>query len=467
MSRGALLQLIAKGEIDNYLIDTDINKSLFNSSIKKATNCSEAPFSFYPSGKASWGDTVKFTIKRIGDLLTNMYLVLELPTISVEDIIGLNEDPMKSIFRVKWNDYIGNAIIENVILRIGGQKIDEFTGEFMQLYSNLYDMPWSKMCMLGHNKNLVYPQTFIDNDIIYIPLKFFFCNDITKALPVLALEYHEIEIELKLREWDFTHLVLQRVINIVDSSGKFNEISKLNFAHTNLTITKKDFSNLHLDCNFIFLDSEERIYVAKKRYDMLITQTQTLVTSCQPQDSIYLNFTNPIKELIFAFQRPDYVNLGEIFNYSGKPKYIPIIPPGPSGEIEDTDRLWFQVPDKHLLETMSIDINGLERVPSRDFKYWHFVQNYEHYRSKVDHNMYMYSFGLSPKENIGSCNFSMLDTIKLKVNLSIDETYQYHCNIPTQTISVGPTSNMIIKVYANNYNIFVIESGMGGLMYNI
>ena len=465
MSRGALLQLIAKGEIDDYLIDNDMKHSLFHNTIKKTTNFSEAPTSFYSSNGCCWGDTVKFTIKKVGDLLSNMYLVLELPNLSVADIVGKNESILNSKYRVKWNDYIGNVIIENVILRIGGQKIDEMSGEYMQFYTNLYDMSWSKLCMLGHNMSLIYPQTSIDNDIIYIPIRFFFCNDISKALPVVALEYHEIEIEIKLREWDYTHLVLQRVINRTDAN--YSEVSKMNFAHTNLYIKMKPFLNLHLDCNYIFLDADERKMVAGNRYEYLITQTQSMKTTCQTIDSIYLNFTNPIKELIFALQRPDYASLGELYNYSGKPKYIPIQTDfDPNGDVDITDILWFQIPDKHLLDTMNIEINGIERVENRDYKYWHYVQNYEHYRSKIDHNLYMYSFGLTTKENMGSCNFSMLDSIKFNIKLSTPETFPYYYD-GSKNITVGPNNNTVITIYGNNYNIFVIDGGMGALMYAI
>ena len=77
----------------------------------------------------------------------------------------------------------------------------------------------------------------------------------------------------------------------------------------------------------------------------------------------------------------------------------------------------------------------------------------------------MYSFGLTSKENTGSCNFSMLDSVKLNIKLSDSETFQYHCTDLNKVITVGPTSGIVVKVYANNYNIFVIESGMGGLMF--
>ena len=156
-----------------------------------------------------------------------------------------------------------------------------------------------------------------------------------------------------------------------------------------------------------------------------------------------------------------------MYNYSGKPKYIPIQTDfDPNGDVDITDILWFQIPDKHLLDTMNIEINGIERVENRDYKYWHYVQNYEHYRSKIDHNLYMYSFGLTTKENMGSCNFSMLDSIKFNIKLSTPETFPYYYD-GSKNITVGPNNNTVITIYGNNYNIFVIDGGMGALMYAI
>jgi len=464
MSRGALLQLVTKGEMDDQLIDNDIKKSIFQNVIKKITNFSEAPYSFFSINNATWGDTIKFTVNKVGDLLTNMYLVLNLPSLSVADIEGVDpndNDVVKSTLRVKWNNYIGNTIIENVILRIGGQKIDEMTGEYLQFNSDLYDCCWSKICMLGHHSSLVFPQTITESQYIYIPLRFFFCNDPTKALPVIALEYHTIEVEIKLRSWDYTYLVLSQVNN---ADNVDTEVSKKNFSHTDFKITQKNFTDIRLDCNFIYLDEAERINTVKKRHEILITQTQKLITGCNAHSGLYLNFTNPMKELVFAFQRSDYYKLGELFNFSGKPEFIPLNPDN-SIVTEITDRLWNQIPDKHLLENMNIDFNGVERVPTRDWKYWHYVQNYENYRSRFDHNIYTYSFGLNSKDNMGSCNFSMLDTVRLNINLSNSDTYYYSYNDPSQSIIVGPNNNVSIKMYGTNYNIFVIESGMGGVMY--
>ena len=177
-TRGSLLQLIAKGDIDNYLYkdsnEVEIQKSIFKSEIKKITNYSDSTVSLYPENSPSWGDTVTFKITRYGDLLSNMYLSFELPQISVEDIDGLSESIATSNIRVKWQDYIGNIAIEKIILRIGGQKIDEQTGEFMQFHTDLYDKTWSKLCMIGHEKNLIIPSTKISKQYVYVPLNFSF-----------------------------------------------------------------------------------------------------------------------------------------------------------------------------------------------------------------------------------------------------------------------------------------------------
>ena len=458
-TRGSLLQLIAKGDIDKYLYqdsnNIEIKKSIFKSEIKKITNFSDSSVSIYPENSPSWGDTVTFKINRYGDLLSNMYLSFELPQLSVEDIDGLSESIATSNFRIKWQDYIGNIAIEKIILRIGGQKIDEQTGEFMQFHTDLYDKTWSKLCMIGHEKNLIIPSTKISKQYVYVPLKFFFCNDITKALPIYALNYHEIEIEVKLRNWNDLYFVLSTLTdNVSDTESK---TSKLFYKHTNNVITKKNLTGLRLDCNYIFLDDNERKYFMENKHEILIQQVQYQEQSILNNQKEFLNFNNPIKELIYVFQAQSIEDYGEIFNYSGKPVYLP------SSTSDFTEMLWIQIPHKHLLDKASMQFNGNDRVSEKDYKYWHLVQNYETYRNKLEHNIYTFNFGLSKNENTGSCNFSKLDEVSLDIKLSESTDEIYHRD--GSTISIGRSSSNKIKVYAVNYNIFKIDSGMGAVMF--
>ena len=468
MSNGALLQVIAQGkritsEIDDFLITNNIKKSIYNNVIHKITNFSQIPLSYYPEGANTWGDTIKFTINKVGDLVTSMYLVIELPSLSVEDIETIpRQNERTSNYRVKWNDYIGNLIVENVTLKIGGQKIDEMTGEYMQFYTELYDATICTSAMIGYDNVLNKPQYQIDKQFLYIPLRFFCCNDISKALPIVALEYNDIEVEVKLRKWDDTYLVLKELY-INDNNDM--TLSKLNYLHTSKKIRLKKYNNIRLDCNTIFLDAEERREIVKKRHEILITQIQKLIIPCSHRDSIYLNFTRPIKELIFAFQNRKYINLKELFNYSGKPKYVPHTLNGVEVN-EITESLWTSIPDKHLLDNMNIEFDGIERVPTKDYKYWHYVQNYETYKKKIDHNLYMYNFGLSTAYNKGSCNFSLFNTVKINIKLTDISSYYYNKKLESK-ILIGHCNKTLLKMYAVNYNILVIESGMGGVMFTI
>ena len=456
MSRGALMQLVAKGEMDKYLYDENIKTSVFQNSIRRITNFSKSSSSVYPTGNVTWNEKATFKIKPIGDLLSNMYFVVKLPSLSVSDF---SDNEITSEYRVKWQDYIGNFMIEKVTLRIGGQKIDEYTGEYLQFHTDLYNPSWSKLCMLGHDKSFIIPNTKIESQYVHIPLKFFFTDNITKSLPVLALSYQEIEVEIKLRPWSEVYLVLKQITSTLDELEKNAETSKLNFVHTTQTITQKNLSDIRLDCNYIFLEGEERKAIVDKKHEILITQTQHIKMGCSPIDNIYLNFNHPIKEFFYVIQSSDAVNNKEYFNFSGKPQYIP------SDKTQISDILWNQLPNKHLLSEANLELNGIERIPTRDYKFWHHLQNYEHYRNLLQHNIYMYSFGLTTDENTGSCNFSVFDSIRLNIKLTDRTTEKIDISDQTNTISFGRGDTNTISIYAVNYNIFVIESGMGGVMY--
>jgi len=458
MSRGSLIQLVAKGEMDKHLFSTDLEDSFFKKKVSRITNFSKSTISIQPSSSSNWGDTIVFKISRLGDLLHQVYLTLKLPDISVEDIIGRSENSRDTDYKVKWKDFIGNLLIEKIILRIGGQKIDEQLGEYIQFYTDIYDATWSKFCMLGHDNVFNLPSTKIDGQYIFIPLKFWFCNDYSNMLPLIALQYHEVEIEVKLRSWDDLYFVLKNVTDIKD--GDDSETSKINFEHTSNKLSQKFFSDLRLDCNYIYLDQDERKEFAQSKHEFIITQTQHLKSVCKKNDSISLNFNLPIKEFFFVLQNQSIKSDGEIFNYSGKNKYIPV------GTSEFSEYLWNQIPKKHILEEASLYINGVERIPFRDSNFWHFVQNYENYRNTLLHNIYMYSFGLDKSTVSGSCNFSRFDSVELKVKLINNTTEFIHYNDDSKTVDIGPGTNTSITVYANNYNVLVVQGGMGGLMFS-
>ena len=465
MSNGAILQLQSKNEFDEILFTDDIKMSEFKNTFKKTTNFSEAPYSFYPTGSPSWGDRMVFKINKVGDLMTNMYMVIELPEIDVTQIIGKTEDIVSSNYRVKWQDYIGYTIIDKVILRIGGQIVQEMTGEYMMCYTDLYDNAWITSAMCGHDMNLVTPQLQIYKQYIYVPLRFFNCGNYNSALPVNALRYHEIEVEIKLKSWDSVYLVLKQLTDVKTADGTKTEVDSYKYAHTLDKLPQIDFNNIRLDCNFIFLESNEREYFLKNKLDILITQVQTVEQNCSTQDTIYLNFTNPIKEFYFLLSKNEYNN--ESFNYSGKPQFAPYkVAPEPP---VFTKALWGLIPEKDLLSEASLQFNNVDRVSYKDYKYWFGVQNYETFKCRPLHLIYLYSFGLSNRKmTCGSCNFSELDSVKLKIRLAGSDQRQYYLADNTYKIELGPEgAGTRIIVFGINYNVLQIEDGMAQLQFSM
>jgi hypothetical protein len=469
MSNGAILQLESKNEFDELLFTDDIKMSEFKNTYKKITNFSEVPYSFYPTGAVSWGDRMVFKINKVGDLMTNMYIAIELPEINVTQIIGKTENIVSSNYRVKWQDYIGYTIIEKATLRIGGQIIQEMTGEYMMCYTDLYDNAWITSAMCGHDVNLISPQLQTFKQYIYVPLRFFNCGNYNSALPINALRYHEIEVEIKLRRWDEVYLVLQQLTDIKNADATKNDPASGKYSHTLEKLPQQSFNNIRLDCNFIFLESNEREYYLNNKLEILITQVQMVEQTCANQDTIFLNFTNPIREFYFLLSKPEYNK--ESFCYSGKPQFIPYkaAPPNPP---EFTKTLWNQIPEKDLLLEASLQFNNVDRVPYKDYKYWFNVQNYETFKSRPLHLIYLYSFGLSNKKmNCGSCNFSEFENVKLNIRLAGSDIRQYHILDDSYTIELGPeisagTSTRIV-VFGINYNILQIEDGMAQLQFGM
>ena len=467
MSNGAILQLESKNEFDEILFTDDIKMSEFKNTFKKTTNFSEVPYSFYPTGKATWGDRMVFKINKVGDLLTNMYMTIELPEINVTQIIGLNEDIVTSNYRVKWQDYIGYTMIEKATLRIGGQIIQEMTGEYMMCYTDLYDNAWITSSLCGHDLNIITPQLQTYKQYIYVPLRFFNCGNYNSALPVNALRYHEIEVEIKLKSWDSVYLVLQQLTDVKSTDGTKTDPDSYKYGHTINKLPQVDFNNIRLDCNFVFLESNEREYFLKNKLNILITQVQMVEQTCSKQDTIYLNFTNPIREFYFLLSKSEYSK--ESFCYSGKPQFAPYkaSPPGPNPP-EFSKSLWNQIPEKDLLAEASLQFNNVDRVPYKDYKYWFSVQNYETFKCRPLHLIYLYSFGLTNKKmNCGSCNFSEFDSVTLNIRLAGSDIRRYHLVETDYQLELGPENSTRIVVFGVNYNILQIEDGMAQLQFSM
>ena len=486
MSEGPLTELVALGAQNIDLVTTDINKSIFQDPVKQITNFSKASFNIYNKGKADWGSTITFNIERKGDLLSTVYLVLKLPSISVADISNINplkKDPLTSDLRVAWSNILGYALIEKASISIGGQLIDDQSGEFMQLISDMRD-DYNRFFMLGHDGIMNKPSTSIEGQIIYIPLKFWFTQNINKALPLIALQNHKIEIKIKIRNFNEVVNVFQIV---KDEDGSTTII------HSDKKIKKKSIQTSHLDCTYIYLSPEERKALAEKEHKILITQCQERKYNIK-NNTVELDFNHLVKEIFFFIQPKQNLDEGEIFNFSGKLK----IPPSKFNQdkYENTSNntkyktdelvqkdiievnskikkinlsidLWKEIPARHYLKRARILLNGHERIQWKDHKYFYYVQPWENFKNPNTSHYYIYSFSANSRSlgNYGGCNFSRIDNAQLQLEFNKPITKKVS-RISNSTVTIGDMSDGILSVYAHNFNYLIIKGGMAGLQFS-
>ena len=186
---GGLMELVAKGAQDIYLTGNP-QITFFKTIYKRHTNFSIESIEQTFSGDVNFGLKSKLELKRSGDLVSQIILELELPKILSNDST------------VTWINSIGHAIIEEVELEIGGQLIDKHYGEWLEIWSELsvnnskQDGFKAMVGNFGVSNGTKGPYT------LYIPLQFWFCRNIGLALPLIALQYHDVVINIKFRNFN-------------------------------------------------------------------------------------------------------------------------------------------------------------------------------------------------------------------------------------------------------------------------
>ena len=403
---GALLDLVAKGGQDIYFISNP-QISFFKKVFKKHTNFAIEYQKLAFDSALDFGLTTKYTIPRKGDLIKNMFLQFEIPDI-------ISSDGQKC----SYVNYIGYAMIEYIELYINTQKIDRLTGEWMYIYNELSvkeDKKLGYKVMVGGTDFINYNSNVGSRGGIYmIPLNFWFNKETGSAIPYCALQYSDIEIKLKLRNFD----QLWVTKNGTPPIGTFK------------------LTSAHLGIERIYLDTKERKEFATQSHEYLIKQTQyslnNNITQNTQSKTFNLIFNHPIVELIFVVQsKSKFVTKAnggnDYFNFSKTDTY----------------------PFKDTIKTAKILLNGQERTPEMTAKELRFYQPIQYHTSIPNNYIYSYSFSLNPEDYqpSGSSNFSRFDTKQLQI--------EFADNIPHSEL----------KVFAVSYNILRITQGLGGVAY--
>jgi hypothetical protein len=403
---GGLMQLVAYGAQDVYLTGNP-QITFFKVVYRRHTNfaCESIEQTF--NGSVDFGRKVTATISRNGDLITNCWVEATLPDLYAAGTGAATGTPDGTPYK----NSVGHALLKEVELEIGGQRIDKHYADWLEIWSEL-TIPEEKRT--GY-KNMVGKFDAAANadklgGKLYVPLVFFFNRNPGLALPLIALQYHEVKI-------NFTFEALPNLVSGTDKTAA-GDLE----------------ASLYVD--YVYLDTDERRRFAQVSHEMLIEQLQfTGKETISPGGSnrVRLNFNHPVKELIWVVKED--ASTSDPFNYSNNDT-------GDENETESFD-------GSDPVVTAKIQLNGHDRFSERSGKYFRLVQPYQHHTNVPRRAIYSYSFALKPEEHqpSGTCNFSRIDNATL-------------------ALQTAASSGDTLHVYAVNYNVLRIMSGMGGLAYS-
>jgi hypothetical protein len=510
---GGLMQLVSYGAQDIY-ISGNPQITFWKILYKRHTNFAMESIEVTFNGQADFNKRVTAVINRNADLMYKTYVQVTLPQVDVSGAAGKG---------FRWVNYIGHRLINQVEVEIGGQRIDRQYGDWMQIWTQLSTDAGSVAALdaiVGNTHDLVLmkrgngvaldstcsstettisciPRAGTPATTLYVPLQFWFCRNPGVAIPLIALQYHEVRVNVTFETW-------QNCQYYESGVGAPAALAQSSLAAASLYV------------DYVYLDTEERRRFAQQSHEYLIEQVQYTgaesITSSS--NKIQLNFNHPVKELQWVVQRDSFVdcsNTGWLasvggmqpFNYSDDFSTDGIITsllsqggngtaatsavPAASAALgqgatmgaslygaDGADTNGGQEFDagvnyllakvilasgvrcegKNPVEVAKLQLNGQDRFTEREGSYFDKVQPYQHHCRTPSTGINCYSFAIRPEEHqpSGTCNFSRIDKATLQLTVSLN------------TVVGGNTAQ--VRVYALNYNVLRVMSGMGGLAYS-
>ena len=376
---GGLMQLVAYGAQDIYLTGNP-QITFFKVVYRRHTNFAMESIKQSATGTAKLPATLAgsneatFTISRTGDLVHRMYAQV---SADGDDISG----------------NAGAEMLQEVSVEIGGQQIDKHYAQWLEIWAELTESNPSGARIVNNNTGGTLFQRMslmggvIDSSTssltqeVFVPLQFWFNRNPGLALPLIALQYHEVKVVMKL---GFNGMI--------------------------------GTPEVQLWADYIYLDTDERRRFAQVSHEYLIEQLQHNSLSAT---NTTLTFNHPVKELVWC--------QGDKYNVAPA-----VLNPGTNYQLK---------------------LNGQDRFAARTRNYFTRAQVWQHHTGyggvTTPDSIAVYSFALKPEEHqpSGTCNFSRIDNAQL---------------ITAGFTGAGQTGS----VYAVNYNVLRIMSGMGGLAYS-
>ena len=475
MPGGALMQLVAYGASDVYLTG-DPKVTFFQTAYKRHTNFAMETVQQTVAGALTSGGLTSVTLSRSGDLVGDMFVVLQ-PTPTNTSNLTTNN----SIADMAW---VAERAFSSVEVFIGGQSIDKHYQLWYRLYAEVFlndtkKQNYGKLTSCP-NVNIVSQQPISSQSYVYLPLIFWFNRNPGLYLPLISLQYHEVRIDFSISPQYASY-----------------------FGNNPFAVW----------ANYVYLDTTERDSFAKKPSEYLIEQVQYInpdpvgSTNENTPSVIRMQYNHPVKELIWCYQTPSTSsNPNSLWNFSSSVSNVnvtvdpsklagslaPFSPahvgapalfvPGPfasnlyvtqtssvsaggnvavQSNVLSGNVFWVEsgIPvassntvfgqEVGPLHQAKIILNGTDRFVPQYGKYFNQYQPYQYHSGVPYPGIYVYSFALKPEElqPSGTCNFSRIDMAQIAVNLKTGM----------------PSLNQ--RMFAVNYNILRIQSGLGGVAF--
>ena len=295
---GGLMQLVAYGAQDIYLT-ANPQVTFFKVVYRRHTNFAMEAIEQVFNGSATWGKRVTATISRNGDLIHRVYLQVTLPRVECGGSTS-------NCFR--WVNYVGHALIKSVEVEIGGQRIDKHYGDWLNIWNELTQEPGHQVGydnMVGNTAALTGSGLNVtEATTLYVPLQFWFCRNPGLALPLIALQYHEVKIIIEFRQKHDCYVAAGDGCEATCGSTCGGLAPTCGPTYDS-EVCVGDFQSATLFVDYIYLDTDERRRFAQVSHEYLIEQLQFTgdesITNTTAK--INLNFNHPTKEIIWVTQR--------------------------------------------------------------------------------------------------------------------------------------------------------------------
>jgi hypothetical protein len=494
---GGLIQLVSYGVEDLFLIN-DPQITLFKLVYKRHTNFSIEAIPQHFVQVPNFNNTSSCIISKQGDLIGKTYLVLTLPKLA-----HINKNIVFA-----WSRKIGLNIIKKIKILIGGQLIDEQYGEWLNIWAELIG-PRDNTTYNGYNKmignipELYNYSSSKEEYTLHIPLQFWFCRDPCSYLPLISLQYNEVQINLELNDLnnclsiapdhyietvndistlkegeyieqyvdDQTH---SGVYNYFDTDKKrlyYKKISPTNFEARNNNnnnnnntsyyiygLTSKHwlepkkntsaktnlFNNINFSITKAFLLVDYIYLDDEERKKIMQSKQDFLIEKVENIEELPISSNNNLFKINLNYPCKFFVWTVQ-YNYIKDNN-------DPFNYTDSYKYINNKLVGKSLIQEETFLLNDKERISIRDYKYFNYIQPYQYFEHPINEGINVYSFSIFPYmiQPSGSCNMSQLDNIQIKFR--------------TNNISLNNKARF--RGFALVYNILRIVNGLSGLVFD-